>query len=319
MLVIKRNSTDPYFNLAAEEYLVKNIEEPCFMIWQNAPSVIVGKHQNPIREVNLSYTKKKNIPVIRRISGGGTVYHDLGNINYSFIDLGKQESLVNFKKYSQPILQLLNELEVNAQLTGKSDLTINGLKFSGNASHVYRNKVLHHGTLLFNSDLNILNESIKIQKVNIQDKAVNSNRSKVGNISDFLKQNIQLNDFKDLLIKHIKNIFPNSIEIDFSEDEILKIEKLAEEKYKQWEWNFGYSPKYTLNSIIEIDNTEVHFTTDIHKGFIKSIQTASNIPEELMNAISSIINHQHEKSSILNALNNSFSNLVKEMLLKILF
>lgn len=315
MIIIHRKSTNPYFNLAAEEYLVKHINEPCFMLWQNSPSVIIGKHQNPLKEVNLEFCKNNDIPIIRRISGGGTVYHDLGNINYSFIDFGKQESLVNFTKYSQPILDVLNDMGVKAELVGKSDLKINGSKFSGNASHVHRNKVLHHGTLLFQSELNILNESIQITKGNITDKSVNSNRSQVCNISEHLKQTMSIEDFKSLLLNHIKKQFPEAKEVDFSEVQGNEIKKLVNEKYLSWEWNFGYSPRYFINSKVEINGEIQEFKTEVYKGFIQNINCSSPISKEIQENISAIIGKQHEEKIIRNLLNNStFTNTLIEIL-----
>lgn len=319
MLIIQRESTDPYFNIATEEFLIKTLEEPCFMLWQNTPSVIMGKHQNPLKEVNLDYLNQHQIPVIRRISGGGTVYHDLGNLNYSFIDMGKAESLVNFAKYSRPVLDLLQSLNVNAQLVGKSDLKIDGRKFSGNASHVYRNKVLHHGTLLFNSDLEVLNESIKINKNNITDKAVNSNRSVVGNISEHLHSPMNVEEFKSKLKQHIQNIFPESKLITLNNDQVSEIQELAIEKYKTWEWNFGYGPKYEINSNCEIQGKKIDFKFKIAKGFIKSFECSSPITADWQHALNSILDFQHEEQIINQKLDSQIPEIIKSSILRILF
>lgn len=319
MLIIQRESTDPYFNLAAEEYLVKTLEEPCFMLWQNSPSVIMGKHQNPLKEVNLAYLNENHIPIIRRISGGGTVYHDLGNLNYSFIDMGKADSLVNFAKYSQPVLDLLQNLGVNAQLVGKSDLKIEGKKFSGNASHVYRNKVLHHGTLLFNSDLEVLNESIKINKSNITDKAVNSNRSVVVNISEHLLAPMTIADFKTRLYEHIQSVFPDSKLVQLNNEQIEEIQKLANEKYKTWEWNFGYGPKYEINTQANIQGEKIDIQINIAKGFIQAFETSSPLPIDWTRGINALIGQQHQEEIIKHQLNASLSEELKTTILQILF
>ena len=187
MLIINRPQTDPYFNIAAEEYLLKQMDEDCFMVWQNEPSIIVGKHQNTLAEINYSFAKENNIPVVRRITGGGTVFHDLGNLNFTFISSGEKGKLVNFKKFTQPIIEVLNQMGIPARFEGKNDLRVNGLKISGNAEHVYKNKVLHHGTLLFSTDLNFLKKAIKSVPERFQDKAVQSVRSKVANITDFIE------------------------------------------------------------------------------------------------------------------------------------
>lgn len=319
MLIINRESTDPYFNIATEEFLVKTLEETCFMLWQNRPSVIIGKHQNPLREVNMDFLKRNQIPIIRRISGGGTVYHDLGNLNYSFIDMGKAESLVNFAKYSKPVLDLLQELKVDAQLVGKSDLKIAGKKFSGNASHVYRNKVLHHGTLLFNSDLDILNESIKIKENNINDKAVNSNRSVVTNIADHLTETMSLLDFKGHLVEHILHRFPNSQIINLSQEQESQIQELARAKYKSWEWNFGYSPKYDIDNRVDIDNKPIVFNVHVAKGFIQSISPSSPVPNDIETAIEYLIGKQHQQELIMSSLKTLFTSEILSIIKKILF
>ncbi|NPD85584.1 lipoate--protein ligase family protein [Lentimicrobium sp. L6] len=319
MLIIQRESTDPFFNIATEEFLVKTLEEPCFMLWQNTPSVIMGKHQNPLKEVNIAFLNQKQIPIIRRISGGGTVYHDLGNLNYSFIDMGKADSLVNFAKYSQPILDLLQSLEVDAKLVGKSDLKINDRKFSGNASHVYRNKVLHHGTLLFNSNLKVLNESIKINKNNITDKAVNSNRSVVGNISDYLSTPMTISDFKSKLFQHIQNIFPEAKVTNLNKTQISEIQRLADEKYKTWEWNFGYGPKYTIKSNYKIQDKDSDFQIVIAKGFIKSITCSSPLNSIWEEAINSMIGLQHQEEIIKQHLYDNGLGHVKNSILEVLF
>lgn len=315
MLLLERNSTDPYFNLATEEYLVKTAAQPIFMIWQNKPSVIVGKHQNPLREVNLDFVNKLEIPVIRRISGGGTVYHDLGNINYSFIDFGRAESLVNFSKYSKPILDLLQSMNIDAQLVGKSDLKINGKKFSGNASHVYKNKVLHHGTLLYNSNLAILEESIKIKEHHITDKAVNSNRSEVTNISEHLPGLVSIEEFKMKLIRHIKKQFPQIIESELNEQQINDIQLLVKDKYRNWDWNFGYSPRYSITGKINYNNNETEtIVFHFYKGFINQIESSHHHLN-----LDSLIGLQHEERIIKSQLELFFNEQLIRQFLKILF
>jgi len=319
MLIIQRTSTDPFVNLATEEYLVKNIEEPCFMLWRNTPAVIIGKHQNPLKEVNLTYIQEHQIPVIRRISGGGTVYHDLGNINYSFIDFGKTESLVNFAKYSSPILQLLQKMNIDAQLVGKSDLRINGLKFSGNASHVHRNRVLHHGTLLFDSNLNILSDSIKITHDRIVDKSVLSNRSQVCNIKDHLQKPLTTMEFMNLLIAHIQDVFPDAQKTKLTEAQDDEIQKLVEEKYHKWEWNYAYSPKYQITSDFYFDHQPISCVCHIEKGLIKNMQLSHSLPPQHQNALEALIGHQHEKKIISSFLKQHHYSRSIQLIESILF
>lgn len=298
MIILNRPQTDPFFNLAAEEYLVKNTKEALFMLWQNTPSVVVGKHQNALKEINLKFLQEKNIPVIRRISGGGTVFHDLGNLNYSFINFGARESLVDFKKYSQPILDVLQKLGVDAQLVGKSDLKIKDLKFSGNASHVHKNTVLHHGTLLFSSELKNLDSSIKVSEINFSDKAVKSNRSTVTNIQSHLKETMSLEEFKQKIIDFVMTSFPNTEIRDFTKTEIEKIQELAEEKYKSWEWNFGYSPRYQFEGMIIIKSKSIHFKLFVKNGIIGSADFGHNLDTEILDFQKILMGSFHQAKAL---------------------
>jgi len=187
MLCIENNHTDPYFNLAVEEYLLRNFGEDCFMLWRNKASIIVGKHQNALAEINYDYVKENNIDVIRRLSGGGTVFHDLGNLNFTFIqNVNKNENIVDFKRYIEPIVKVLQQQGVNAKHEGRNDIMIGGRKVSGNAEHVFKKRVLHHGTLLFSSEISNLSKALKVNPLLYQDKGVKSVKSRVANINQFL-------------------------------------------------------------------------------------------------------------------------------------
>jgi lipoate-protein ligase A len=178
---IQRTETDPYYNIAAEEYLLKTATTDTFMIWRNEPSVVVGKHQNALREINHDYIQSLNLPVIRRISGGGTVYHDPGNINFSFIYTGRKDNLVDFRHFTEPVIRFLQNSGLNAGFEGKNNIMVNGLKVSGNSAHIFRQKVLHHGTLLFNTDLDKLEKAISGGEKRFTDKAVRSVHAEVTN------------------------------------------------------------------------------------------------------------------------------------------
>ena len=200
MLLINNSSTDPYFNIALEEYLLKHTSEDIFMLYTDSPSVIVGKHQNTLAEVNIRYAIEHNIHVVRRISGGGTVYHDPGNLNFCFIVNGKEGHLVDFKKFTNPIIEVFNKLGLQVNLEGKNDLRIDGLKISGNAEHVFKNRVLHHGTLLVSTDLQHLSFILKVEVGKYTDNAVKSIRSKVSNINSFLKIPITVDELKSQIV-----------------------------------------------------------------------------------------------------------------------
>lgn len=273
MLVFESTTTNPFFNIAAEEYLLKNFSDDCFMVYQNSPSVIVGKHQNTLAEINYQFVKEKNIPVIRRLSGGGTVYHDMGNINFTFIKNAQIENkLVDFQKFTKPIIELLQQLGADAKFEGHNDIRINGLKISGNAEHVFKKRVLHHGTLLFNSDLNILNESINSPKGIFEDKAVKSRRSIVTNIKNYLNEEISVEEFKERLLKYIISTNLETKEYKFSLNDIESIKNLITKKYTTWDWNFGYSPSYNLKNSIKTSQGDIDFSLVVEKGIIVSVK-----------------------------------------------
>jgi lipoate---protein ligase len=276
MLLIENSSSDPYFNLAVEEYLLKHLDTNIAMIWSSRPSIIVGKHQNTLAEINLDYVRRNNIPVVRRLSGGGTVFHDPGNINFTFIRKTAKEKLVDFKAHTQPIIDFLKSLNIDARLEGKNDIRINGLKVSGNAEHVFRDKVIHHGTLLFDADIEHLNLAIKAKEDNFESKAVKSIRSTVANISTFIDPVISRDSFIDQLKKYILNYFSGIQSWTLGLDDIRAIEKIRDEKYLTWEWNFGYSPTFTLRHKGIIDDTPLFIEMTVARGIITEIDLLSD-------------------------------------------
>ncbi len=272
MLCIENNCTNPYFNLASEEYLVKNCKQEVFMLWRNAKAIIVGKHQNTLSEINHNYVKQHQIDVVRRLSGGGAVFHDLGNLNFTFIMNGEDEHLIDFKKFTLPIIEVLQNLGINAKFEGRNDITINGMKFSGNAEHVFRKRILHHGTLLFASQMNDLHEALKSNPLKFKDKAVKSVRSRVTNISDHLKKPMNITQFRDLIMQFIMNKYNDCTLYHFTNDDKKHINKLVEEKYQTWEWNFGYSPKYNFTKSVKTKGGLLEFHIDVHKGHIQKLK-----------------------------------------------
>jgi len=251
------------------------------MLWQNSPSVVVGKHQNAFAEINLPFLATENIPVIRRISGGGTVFHDEGNLNYSLIKNEKnRERMIDFKKFSHPVIEFLKTLNLEAETEGKNNLVIGSKKISGNAAHVHKNRVMHHGTLLFSSKLDILDKTIKPPEVRISDKAVQSVRATVGNISDFLEQKIDIKIFKELLFEFLCEFHSVLEVVDLTKKQKKEIADLATEKYKTWDWNFGYSPGFSIKNSIEGLKAEIH----VKNGVIQNIHLSENdlIPDILL-------------------------------------
>lgn len=287
MYIVHRPQTDPWFNLAAEEYLLKTFDQDCFMLWRNEPAIIIGKHQNAFAEINPAFVDQHNIPVIRRISGGGTVFHDPGNVNFSFITKGETGKLVDFRKFIDPLIHSLNSLGVPAQFEGKNDIRVNGLKISGNAEHVYKNKVLHHGTLLYDSKLNVLAHAIRVREGIFKDKAVQSNRSKVTNIIDYLENRPDVTEFIAMMEKLIKESLSFGETYDLTHADMLGIKRLANEKYKSWEWNYAYSPPSDFERKIKINDNWHELKMRIEKGIIVRIELIEAFPawDELFNHI----------------------------------
>lgn len=272
MRFIYRIETDPYFNLAAEEFILKNSTEDVFMLWRNSPAVIIGKHQNAFAEVNHSFIKERNIAVIRRITGGGAVYHDHGNVNFSFVSHGEPEHLVDFHKFTRPVIQALQELGTEVTSGNRNSLYINGYKISGNAEHVYKNKVLHHGTLLFSSELDVLDNAIKPPATDISDKAVKSIRSKVANIAGLIDNQISVEDFAVYMFTRMQSLMPNANVKPFTESELAGIEELRKSKYIHWHWNYGYSPRFSFPAVITVNESAMNVDIHINGGSIEKLE-----------------------------------------------
>lgn len=294
MILILRNNKNPYFNIAAEEYFLKNFKEDIIMFWRSSPSVIIGKHQNTMAEVNLIFVNDHNIPVIRRISGGGTVYHDQGNINYTIITSSEnREQLVDFKSFTKPVIAFLGSLGLVAEFEGKNNLTINGKKFSGNSAHVFKNRILNHGTLLFNTNLENLEAALIPGHFSISDKAVQSIRANVTNLADHLPKSMSIEIFMDEIIKYFQYHFSINSTSQLSDNDIFEIKNLVETKYKLWDWNYGYSPSFNYTN----EFNGINLSMEIKKGVIIKLAIDGNIDfkDEICNGL---INSPHKKDII---------------------
>lgn len=247
MLEIINTSNDPYFNLALEEYVVKNIDiSSLFIIWQNSPTVVIGKNQNALEEVNMEFIKQEKINLVRRISGGGAVYHDFGNLNFTFVAEAGKGVVFDFERFTQPIIKTLDKIGIKAEHNGRNDITIDGRKFSGNAQYRHGNRVMHHGTLLYNVNLENMARALNVSEDKMISKGVKSVKSRVTNISEHLTTELTVEEFKELLVKNLKSEANIVDTYELTGEDLKKINELADTKYRTWEWNIGESPDYNV-------------------------------------------------------------------------
>ena len=272
MIIYRNKSTDPYFNLAAEQYLLDTKQGDIFMLWRNERAVIIGKNQNAYSELDLDFVEKENIKVVRRLTGGGAVFHDIGNINFSFIVSGEENATLDFVRFTNPIIEAISELGVNnICLSGRNDILIDGKKISGNAQSCYNNKTLHHGTLLYSSDLSMLSGALKVDEEKIKSKGIKSVRNRVSNIKDYLSQDMDTKEFMDYLERYISN--KNNCEVvDFTDEDIKNIQELADQKYSTWEWNFGKSKEFSTLKRKRYPFGSVGVNLTLENGIIKQLK-----------------------------------------------
>lgn len=239
-------------------------------MWINGPAIIIGKNQNTIEEINQEYVREHGIKIARRITGGGAVYHDLGNLNFSIITTVKGEAKIDFRQINIPMLNSLEKLGINAEFSGRNDLTLDGKKFSGIAQSVWRKRVLNHGTILFDTDLTVLSSALNVKKDKIESKGVKSVKSRVTNIKPHLREDVDMDTFKDVLLK---NIFAlegmEPIEYVLSEEEKAEINKLYEEKYNTWDWNYGESPDFNYKNYKRFPFGSIDVRLKIKGGLIE--------------------------------------------------
>lgn len=267
MHYVLSDSFDPFYNLATEEFLLKHITGNVIMLWRSESAVIVGKHQNALAEINYPYILENNIKVARRLSGGGTVVHDRQNLNFTFITNEEDGKLIDFKRYLRPVIEYLATLGIEAHIGKTNDLRIGDLKISGNAEHVFKKRVLHHGTLLFNSDLTQLRKAIDVNPGKYIDKAVQSNRASVTNISNHLKEQIGIEKFTAGLFHFLQRKYRGEV-YRLSGEEKLLIEDLVDNKYALDKWIWGYSPKYRFINSFRVDNKTWMCELKVEKGLI---------------------------------------------------
>ena len=265
-------TTDPAWNLAVEEYVFDQLpkDRMYVMLWQNDNAIIIGKHQNTLAEINESYVKEQGIRVVRRLSGGGAVYHDMGNLNFTVIADAEGNAL-DFGRFCDIVIRALARVSVKAERNGRNDMTIDGKKFSGNAQYIRHGRVMHHGTILFDSNSTILVNALKVDPAKIQAKGIKSVRSRVTNVRPYLPKDLTLSQFRAVLLQSILEQFPGNA-YTLTEADKAVIQKIKEDRYDTWEWNFGHSPACTVTKKQRVEGCgTVEAFIDMEQGRIRSI------------------------------------------------
>ena len=265
---------DPHLNLALEEYILRNFDrgEDYLLFYINEPSIIIGRNQNTLEEINQSYIDENGVHVVRRISGGGAVYHDLGNLNFSFITDYDNTKLNNFRDFTRPVINTLNNLGVKAELEGRNDILVNDKKISGNAQFSSVKRMFSHGTLLFDCNLEEVGNTLNVKMSKIQSKGHKSVRSRVANISEFLHIPMDIQSFREKIIEEIYDEQEHFRSYYLTAEEWEGVKRLKEEKYGQWDWNYGKSPKFNIHRVKRFSIGEIDIRIFVEKGYIESIK-----------------------------------------------
>jgi len=271
LFISNEHNHDPAINLALEEYIFRQLPDNNYLLFYvNEPSIIIGKNQNTVEEINAEYVKEHNLHIVRRLSGGGAVYHDLGNLNFSFIMKDDGSSFHNFKKFTEPVVQALHEMGIEAELTGRNDIQIGERKISGNAQFHSRGKMISHGTLLFNSEMSNVASALKVSAEKYASKSTKSVRSRVANIAEFLQSPMTIEQFR---LKILHSIFGSSEQVEtyeLTKEDWEKIHQLADERYRSWEWNYGRSPKFNMQQRKRIEGVGTFdVRLNVEEGIIK--------------------------------------------------
>ncbi len=304
MLCTTLESTDPYFNLAIEEVLLKSSTEEYLILGINSPSVIIGKHQCPHMETDTKFITENDIPVIRRLSGGGTVFHDYGNLNFTFIRKSEPGKQVDFRKYTRPVIDFLDSLGVEAQFEGKNDLKVGGFKISGNAEHVHRNRVLHHGTLLYSSSLATLGNTLRKDYSCYSSRAVRSNPSSVLNLNEILGRFQNISEFRNEMMNYMIKIMPRAQPFQLSDSETEAASDLADSKYNSWEWNYAYGPEYHFENSFKINGSNVTCRMFVKDGIIR--ESSITGPAAIGDSDNELTGCRHMVADLLKVLKENF-------------
>lgn len=272
LFIDNKNINDPAINLAIEEYALRQLppENDYLLFYINEPSIIIGKNQNTVQEINTEYVQKQQLHVVRRLSGGGAVYHDLGNLNFSFITRDDGKSFHNYRKFTEPVVKALKELGVEAELTGRNDIQVGERKISGNAQFSTRGRMFSHGTLMFASEIENVVSALKVNPEKFKTKATQSIRSRVANISEFIREPLTIEQFRSKLLESIYG--GEAIErYELTEQDWAGILRIAEERYRSWDWNYGRSPVFNIRQMKRLSAGTFDIQLVVEEGLIQSM------------------------------------------------
>lgn len=274
MKYIVNTSNDPAYNVALEAYAFQKLTDidEIFILWINEPAIIIGRHQNTIQEINKEFIDKNGIHVVRRLSGGGAVYHDLNNLNYTIISNNTQEGAFDFQTFSKPVIDTLAKLGVKAEFTGRNDLEINGQKFAGNAQAYYKGRMMHHGCLLFDVDMSVLGQALKVSKDKIESKGIKSVRARVTNIVDHLSDKITVQEFSDAILAQMKEEYPEMDEYVLSDAELSEIQAMRDNQFATWDWTYGKASEYTIERGVRYPAGKITTYANVENSTIKSVK-----------------------------------------------
>lgn len=325
MRLIKSHSNDIYFNLTSEKYFLDNYKEPVFMLWVSSPSIVIGKNQNTLEEINYQFVKDNKIKVARRLSGGGAVFHDYGNLNFTFISKKESGTLEEqFKKFTDPIINFLRSIGANAEFAGRNDILIDGKKCSGNAQFYQKDLILHHGTLLYNSNMSSLVDSLKPDKKKYESKGVSSVKSRVTNIKNHIKHDWNLEEFRNNLLNYIKENYDDSYILDYRQKEIDKINMISNDIYSTWDYIYGNSPKYNLKNKKKFKGGFVECLLNVNKGYIEEIEIYGDFfgmkdIKELKHTLKGLKHEENILKEHLSNLNDYINNVTIDEFISLLF
>ncbi len=274
MIYLESKSNDPSYNIAFEEYAFTEIakKDDVFILWINEPCIVVGKNQNTAQEINQKYCDENGIKIVRRISGGGAVYHDLNNLNYTIISNEKSKVNFDFKSLSQPVINTLMTMGVESEFTGRNDLVIDGQKFCGNAQHIKDNRVMHHGCILYDVDLGVLSKALTVSKDKIESKGKKSVVSRVTNIKPHLKDDsLTVEDFKNRLKDYMDSVY-NMTEYDFTEEDEKAVLSLKAKRNDSWDWVYGKNPEFTMKRERRFSSGSVEANLLVKENHIENVK-----------------------------------------------